>query len=163
MIALEDLLARKYKGEGASKLPERLLCLDPGETTGWCVFTKGELTHWGQALTMNKQTQMIDWDKVHGLIETIEPTQIVCEDYRVYSHKLDRHAFSKVPTLRIIGGFEYGAWLSGIPIHYQMAFQAKGFVTDAKLKEWGLWQDGLRHSRDAIRHGIYFLVVSNKI
>ena len=31
MIALEDLIARKYKGGDVSRLPERLLCLDPGE------------------------------------------------------------------------------------------------------------------------------------
>ena len=48
-------------------------------------------------------------------------------------------------------------------LKFLFTIKAKGFVTDAKLKEWGLWQDGLRHSRDAIRHGIYFLVVSNKI
>jgi hypothetical protein len=39
-----------------------------------------------------------------------------------------------------------------------MASQAKAFVTDQKLKEWGFWKEGMRHSRDAIRHGLYFLL-----
>jgi hypothetical protein len=47
-------------------------------------------------------------------------------------------------------------------IHYQMATTAKTFVTDEKLKQWGFWQEGMRHSRDAIRHGLYFLLFYKK-
>ena len=39
-----------------------------------------------------------------------------------------------------------------------MAQQAKGFVTDAKLKEWGMWDIGHKHARDACRHCVYYLV-----
>lgn len=31
MIDLDTLIERKYKGGDVSRLPERLLCLDPGE------------------------------------------------------------------------------------------------------------------------------------
>ena len=54
-----------------------------------------------------------------------------------------------------------GILIDTIPIAYQMAFQGKGFATDARLKEWGFWKEGMKHSRDAIRHGIYYLLVTN--
>lgn len=40
----------------------------------------------------------------------------------------------------------------------QMAAQAKGFVDDDKLKAWGFWIKGKKHARDAIRHGVYYLL-----
>ena len=38
----------------------------------------------------------------------------------------------------------------------------KGFVTDAKLKEWGMWDIGHKHARDACRHCVYYLVSLRK-
>jgi hypothetical protein len=30
------------------------------------------------------------------------------------------------------------------------------------LKKWDFWKPGMRHSRDAIRHGIYWLLITNR-
>lgn len=35
---------------------------------------------------------------------------------------------------------------------YQLAAEAKGFVTDARLRDWGMWHVGKEHARDASRH-----------
>lgn len=149
------------KVRGSKKIPNNLLCLDPGETTGWCVFSQGKLTDSGQTETIDAQGEILH-DNLQELIVTNCPTHILCEDYRIYEHKLQRHSFSPVLTLRLIGAIDHIAWSNRISINYQMAAQAKGFVTDDKLKNWNFWQQGMRHARDAIRHGCYFLLFHNK-
>lgn len=169
----KDVLNKVYAGD-PSRIPSRLLCLDPGETTGWSLFERGKLTYYGQieTVTMDKQPA---WHGLSKLFYETDPTHVVCEDYRVYAHKLERHSNSSVVTLRLIGGIDFicrntfgatnelGPYIAeGIPLTYQMATQAKGFVTDDRLKSWDFWKPGMRHSRDAIRHGLYFLIVTNR-
>lgn len=160
----------KIYGENLTGVPPLLLCIDPGETTGYAVFEKAKLASYGQIETITSDGEP-RWTYLHKLFRDIKPSHVVCEDYRVYGHKLERHANSKVVTLRLIGGLDFMCWnderspnetLLSVPIHYQMAAQAKGFVTDQRLKDWGFWKEGMKHSRDAIRHGIYFLVITNK-
>lgn len=141
---------------GEAKVPKRILVLDPGETTGFAIFEDNQLVRSGQISTV--QDKEVYWEKLYFLMTHEKYNYVVCEDYRIYQHKLARHSFSPVLTLRIIGGIDLLATLYGVPIHYQMATQAKGFVTDAKLKEWGFWAHGQNHARDAIRHGCYFLL-----
>lgn len=132
------------------------------------------MTNWGQIATVvtNGKQKQIDWRALVKLFIQVKPTCVVCEDYKIYAHKLERHTFSSVETLRLIGGIDIlcklnilqclnGIFIDTIPIAYQMAFQGKGFATDARLKEWGFWKEGMKHSRDAIRHGIYYLLVTN--
>lgn len=40
---------------------------------------------------------------------------------------------------------------------YQTPSMAKGYATDERLREWGLWKAGSAHERDAIRHLAYKL------
>lgn len=143
-------LLRKVRGND-HKAPAKLLCLDPGETTGWAVFERGELTDWGQSATLKQ-----GWSAIHDLFEEVKPTHVVFENYRVYQHKLSQHANSEVYTLRLIGVIEYLCYMQELENHTQMASTAKGFCKDSKLKEWGYWQPGMKHARDAIRHGCYY-------
>ena len=83
---------------------------------------------------------------------------VIIENYRIYAHKLEQHSSSDVPTLQLIGAIKYMLYKRNIPYKLQMAQQAKGFVTDAKLKEWGMWDIGHKHARDACRHCVYYLV-----
>ncbi len=170
---------------GNCKMPKRILCLDPGETTGWAVFEEHKLVRWGQATTVKNGE--ICWSELNSLFTEYLPDFVVCEDYRIYQHKLARHSFSPVLTLRIIGGIDLLCNLGWYvyndidefediispqfnnsfdkytcPIHYQMATTAKTFVTDERLKQWGFWQESMRHARDAIRHGCYFLLFYNR-
>ncbi|MGL5717281.1 MAG: hypothetical protein ACRCX2_29990 [Paraclostridium sp.] len=152
MYSFYDILEKKHKGN----VPHRLLCLDPGNMTGACLFIDGKLSEGWQAPTAPKDN--IDWNEVEKLITETNPTHVVCEDYRIYAHKLEQHTFHRVPTLRIIGTLTYLCWKNDIPIKFQMAQQAKSFCTDDKLKAWGFWTTGMRHCRDAIRHGTTYLL-----
>lgn len=163
MYNLDTIISAAYNGR-ETEIPERMVCLDPGNTTGACLFVNGKLESWAQIVTIqeipgdNGCKSQIAWDALREYFEETKPTLIVCENYRIYSHKLERHTFSEVPTLRLIGGIDLLAYQWGVPVHYQMAASAKGFANDERLKAWGLWQEGMRHSRDAIRHGIYYLI-----
>lgn len=153
-----DLLDRI---RGGHKIPQRLLCLDPGKTTGWCLFENGRLTKWGQVDDCYDDKN-IDVKGLLDLFAELQPDFILYEDYRVYSNKLDRHSYSPVMTVRLLGVIETYCQMNNIPSHKQMATTAKNFCTDAKLEQWGFWQKGMRHARDAIRHGCYFLLFYKK-
>jgi hypothetical protein len=46
---------------------------------------------------------------------------------------------------------------SPYPVFMQSPSDAKNVVTDARLKEWGVYEPGREHGRDAQRHAILFL------
>jgi hypothetical protein len=128
-----------------------LLCLDPGETTGWAIFRYGHLTGAGQFAVTNLRI-------FESLIDRFQPDQLVVENYRVYPWLVKQHSWAEVPTLRYIGAILLLAEQRRIPVHLQMAQLAKGFCKDSKLKEWGLYKPSRRHANDAIRHGCYWLL-----
>jgi hypothetical protein len=131
--------------------PGLTLCLDPGETVGWAVFNDGILEHSGQfKVDTTSLTELVMF------VTGISPARIVMENYRVYGHKTEQHAGSEVVTIQYIGIFKLIAEQMHIPVYLQMAWQAKGFATDSKLKAWGMYQVAHKHANDAIRHGVYF-------
>ena len=157
-LGFNDLFIRL---RGDCKVPQKLLCLDPGKTTGWCTFVDGKLANTGHVENCYDDNN-IDASTLLNLFEQEKPDFVLYEDYRVYAHKLERHTFNPIFTLRLIGVIETYVQMQGIPSHKQMAVTAKNFVTDEKLKSWGFWQTGMKHARDAIRHGCYFLLFYKK-
>lgn len=141
-----------------------VLALDPGETTGWAVFERNDgdkiaLVACGQASTWPMENCVAELTK---LLDTYTPNIVVHELYAVYEWKAQDHSWSQVPTLRIIGCLETLCVQKKYSIVSQTAQVAKNFCTDEKLKTWGVYQVGLKHARDAIRHGIYFLLFGHK-
>jgi hypothetical protein len=141
----------------------RIGCFDPGETTGFALFeATGTLVH------LRHARQLKTWgieDAVRSFTSTLDelkPDVIVYESYRVYGWKTDEHSFSDIPTLQVIGCLKTLCVQRKIAYHDQSAQQAKQFVTDEKLERWGFYREGLRHSRDAMRHGCYFLTFGPK-
>ena len=152
-----DVLLSSIVKKGV-EIPKVLLAFDPGEITGCCVFKDGKPIEFRQLATVNKKTRDYEWDVIEQFIDEIKPDAVIIENYRIYAHKLEQHSSSDVPTLQLIGAIKYMLYKRNIPYKLQMAQQAKGFVTDAKLKEWGMWDIGHKHARDACRHCVYYLV-----
>ncbi len=156
---LNDFAAKVRKAKSVKAFEGRLLALDPGQTTGACIWDcisgEDDRRIW--------HGQLDTWPMSNGvknfsaLLAQFHPTLVVYESYNIYSWKLETHSFSDVPTLRIIGGMETQLLQLGIPYTHQSAQVAKTFVTDEKLHQFGYWEKGLKHSRDAHRHAIYFL------
>lgn len=146
-------------------VPGWVLSLDPGETTGWALFHQGQLYDSGQISTVKQKhcywPELIDLLRNHvNRGQRGESIHVVYEDYRVYNHKLERHSYSTVPTLRIIGGIEMYCYMNGMAYSSNMAVTVKPFVTDDKLKVWNMYQKGKKHARDAIRHGVYYILIN---
>ena len=156
-----DVLLASIKKKGVT-IPKVLLALDPGETTGCCVFVDGNVSEFRQLATVNKKTRGYEWSMIEEFIDEINPDAVIIENYRIYAHKLEQHSSSDVPTLQLIGAIKYMLHKRNIPYKLQMAQQAKGFVTDDKLKMWGMWDVGHKHARDACRHCVYYLVSLKK-
>jgi hypothetical protein len=132
------------------EFPPILLALDPGDTTGAAIFRDGVFDTAGHIAG--------GIPKVPRFIRRLQPSWIVCEDFLLYAHKARDQAWNEMRTPRIIGAIELVCWDLRIPLTFQTAQDGKSFPTDTKLRAWGLYDKGGRHARDAIRHGITFLL-----
>ena len=138
--------------------PEKLLAVDPGETAGLALFVNGELTKDMQInISLSKLMPLLQ------LVEKFNPDIVVCENYIVYENKVRMHAWNKLITPQIIGAIRFICEFNDVKFYTQLASTAKGFCNDAKLKEWNYWIKGHEHSRDAIKHGCYFLLFSKGV
>jgi hypothetical protein len=96
--------------------------------------------------------------EIEVLIFETNPDVVAYEDYRVYAWEAEKHKWAALHTPKVIGCIVTICHLKGIPCYGRMAQTAKNWVTDDKLKPWGLYTKGQRHTRDAIRHAVYQLV-----
>ena len=138
----------------------KLLALDPGETTGYAVFncSAGKspiLEDCGHIDTSGIESAV---KHLTMLLNDVRPDRVVLEDYRVYAAKTEQHTYSNLMTPQMIGIILAFCEQRKIGTAKQMASLAKGFCTDDKLKFWKMYIRGKKHARDAIRHGIYYLL-----
>ena len=140
-----------------------VFAFDPGETTGFAHLKGDRLIRTDQLNTKTVKDTVIAIetfrDEFTSYLLGLEAGEykgvnFAIEDYRIYSHKSDTHKWSNVHTIKVVGLLEALAESLGCKYKLRMASEAKNFVTDDYLKDWGFWRSGERHARDAIRHGI---------
>lgn len=150
-LSMVQLYARLHE-QGSIKWPniESLLAFDPGETTGWAYFEGLTLVDCGQLATADIRPSVSTYTK---LIAKKQPQYAVMEEYRVYAWKAKEHSGSTLVTARLIGVLETLMVQQGIPFKKQSASVGKAFMTDDRLKSFGMYKQGQKHARDAIRHG----------
>jgi hypothetical protein len=129
----------------------RVLCLDPGGTTGATLIEYNEETEPKVIFTkqINNGLQGFlnwHWDE----LELLDFDTIVCESFTlregVYGVDLS--------PVYIIGALE-----ALYPVH-DIIYQApsmKPLCDDQRLKSMGLYEPGRGHAMDALRHGIIYL------
>ncbi len=137
-----------------------ILCLDPGETTGYAVFDAGDLVAAGE---FKSKPVELGFKETGNMIDKYLPWVIVVEEYRVYGWKTKQHAWAELHTPQLIGAIKGMASMHDVPVYMQGAGLVKPFFTNDKLKEYGFYQKGSTHARDAVRHGCYFLIFSKQI
>jgi hypothetical protein len=141
-----------------------ILALDPGETTGYAVFYGDGVAAYDWEIIDQVKT----WPEIDAvrslslLLDQIKPNLVVAEQYRVYDWKSDDHKWSAVNTVQVIGCVWTLCVQRAIPLVWQSAQNAKGFWTDDRLKEYNLYQAGVRHGRDATRHALQYLCFGSK-
>jgi hypothetical protein len=164
-----DFYSRMKDRPPIERLPHLILGLDPGETTGVC-----QIVHMGPMLMINqfqRNTSIIEWgvDAYNELIPDppshlkeslhyVPDAVVVIESYRIYSWRTKQHTWASLLTPRLIGCAETLCRLKKVPLIQQSAQVGKGFCTDDRLKQWGLYKPGNPHSNDATRHVCQFLL-----
>ena len=150
------LKASQEKGRCSPHMVERtILAFDPGETTGFARFHPdgdGNITIFMAQLDTKDRSEGARTLKALMTSGPLLNPLVVCEDYRVYGHKAESHSWAGLHTPKLIGRIEQITDDFGIPMVTPMAGEAKGFATDELLKGWDLYEPGMRHARDAVRH-----------
>lgn len=132
-----------------------ILALDPGETTGLALWDPSSK----QVLMCQLETKSLEegFDKLHAIINYLSldnPSMrhVRYEDYRVYGHMTEQHAFASLHTAKLIGCIVAACHLAQVTSSCALAIHAKTFFTDEKLRMFGMYAPGMKHSRDAVRH-----------
>lgn len=154
---------------------ERIIALDPGGTTGWAMWTKmyNYVPGSGQYLG---EDDKFSWgqlgphehhEELFALLEHmhVQEYTIVCEsfEFRQYRQRENINLMSR-EYIGVVKLFrqQRSEIASFSPVVFQTAGQAKGFVSDEKLKAIDLYPSGQKHARDALRHLIYYMVNKRK-
>ena len=128
----------------------KVVAFDPGRTTGYAM---GDIDEKGKMLVVTGQVEFTRAALLTQL-EWYDPDVIVYErfDFR-RSNRYQRDKVDLYPR-ELIGIIElYGETHSGsVRLDTQSASAAKGYFTDRKLKEDGVYKPGKPHANDAARH-----------
>ena len=129
----------------------RMLCLDPGGTTGVAWFN----------MNADAPIELLEVDQVKGgsdgairyLLAHAASVDILVSESFVLDGRTPK---PDVTPLRIEGAME-ALHLSGLlPKPVMQRNNMKVHANDVLLKRAGLWKPGQQHARDAIRHGIAY-------
>lgn len=129
-----------------------ILVVDPGDTTGYALFTEeGELKEKGQA----------NFDKFLDVIALDKYDRIVVEDYRLRAGKQAQQTGSRFQAVQVIGALKFAAYLNEVPFE----------LANVQAKTLGSMYSGVKppsnhklsHEVDAYNIGIYWLVANNII
>jgi hypothetical protein len=147
--------------------------VDPGGTTGWAVLWVPTVNLLSREVTLLEDVEFDcgEWsgpDDKQAEAFSIEVqtmrsnSPIIFEDFILRTFRQDRDLLAPV---RVTAKMEFALYRLrddlGVPKAYpvlkQQPSMAKSTATDDRLKDWGLWEPGKPHARDAIRHAVTFL------
>jgi hypothetical protein len=124
----------------------RIVALDPGGTTGVVAYEPGKdlrTEHLASAI------------EVWAYLNKLYPTRVVFERFAYQRRdKVD------LTPVEVIGVIKLWCDINDVPYTIQTPSQAKNLWTDGKLKQLGLWEPGKNHAMDAVRHLMYYLIVT---
>lgn len=123
---------------------KRLLAIDPGKTTGYALFIGKTLREYGT----------VEGSDTYKLLDLL-PDIVIIESFRLYPWKANQQSFSSFETVEIIGVLKFLCEQKGISYIMQPA-TIKTVWPDERLKSEGYYVKN-RHSRDAVRHGLYYV------
>lgn len=119
-----------------------LVAVDPGKTTGLCVFAEGEII---------TRAQIAPYNSVEAWILAQRPEAIICERWD------QRFRAAKLEPVEVIGIVKLIGQKREIPVFFQQPSQAKDFFHNEVLKRLDLYLPALPHAMDATRHMLYHL------
>lgn len=147
--------AAMKKGRVPADFERPLLSLDPGETTGVCVWCPAEKKLFLFQLATKDVAE--GYVLVERLLQNRRFVHVRCEDYRVYGHMTEQHSFAHLHTAQFIGAIKVAVYKAGVDMSVCLAMHAKTVWTDDKLKMCDLYNKGMKHARDAERHMLRYM------
>jgi hypothetical protein len=137
---------------------ERVIALDPGETTGWALY-RGDAAEGTSKFTCGQigpYEHHNELDILLGHMQGEGEYTIVCERFE---YRNNSRAGLNLMSREYIGvAKRFVQERREVEYVMQSAAQAKGFVQDRHIKKLGLWSPGDKHAMDAYRHLLYYLV-----
>lgn len=149
------MVTAAHKRGEPSRFLEKILALDPGETTGVAAWDPDA----NEILLWQLETKDLgpSYDVLLSALNSWAPSHLRAEDYKVYGWKANEHAFASLHTPRWLGAIEVAAYVAGIPFSVKLAQHAKTWWTDDKLKACAAYHPGMKHARDAKRHLSFYM------
>lgn len=120
-----------------------------GETVGYSIWKGKERLAQGELKATDFLTML------EGMAERGELDLIIYEGYALRRSSAKAMIGSEFETPQVIGVIKWIAHKAGIPTVKQSPAQKK-FFGDDRLKKLGLYDRGQRHSRDSVRHALYW-------
>ena len=131
------------------------MTLDPGVTTGYVIAKLN-----GRKLYLDigeaRWTLAEVFEQIRGIV-VIRNSHVV---YETFEYRNASRAGLNLTPVKIIGIVEmFKEWYESPTCGFypQTAAQGKGFYSDEKLKELGVYVKGKKHGRDATRHLLQWL------
>jgi len=131
----------------------RLLAIDPGVTTGYCI---GETSDTENIIALRPFQTVDDVDDVWDRLADLQPRYIVCENFEFRQKSRGGLNLFPVQVIGIVRLYEFKAQHQ-TSVQLQKASEGKGYYTDVQLKRLGIHQRGVPHGMDATRHLVHWL------
>lgn len=128
------------------------ISVDPGEVCGFSVWKNCELIEQGE----KPGQEFLVW--LEGL-KGID--MILYEGYALRGSASKAMINNEFYTIQVIGVVRWLAWKKGWKVVKQMPAMKEFFDND-RLKELGVYSRGFRHSRDSVRHALYWQFFTTK-
>lgn len=142
----------------------QVIALDPGGTTGWCIFSVhpdamegdpdvhvfgpyGNVQWWTAGEFTGKQDDQID--QIVDLVGSWPAARLVTEGFKL------RQLNAELDPVEINAAARWAIRPRYFVV--QNASLAMSTVTDERQKSWGFWVPGKQHARDAVKHAVTFL------
>ncbi len=130
----------------------RVISIDPGQTTGYCI---GDLKD--NVVSLNPCQDVLDHVGIYTLLEDEHPDYVVCEsfEYRPGQAK-DYIVLISLEYIGIVNFWCHSGKKMNRPLSMQKASEGKGYFSNDKLKELGVYKRGVPHGMDALRHMMHW-------
>lgn len=136
---------------------KEVLFIDPGNTTGFAIFSSEDDCHWKK----DKIGFRPEVEQVFDLLDMTHPDILVVEKFTLFPWKSMKLGWSQMTTSQIIGACHLYAYRRGIPFIQQSTDNRDiGYMNGQvpKLPK----SNPANHAHDAWAHGCYWVIHTNR-
>jgi hypothetical protein len=133
---------------------KRILAIDPGVTTGYCLAVHED----PNLIYLSYGERKLNVNDFWNVLAMTSADYLICEDFE---YRNRARAGLDLTPVKLIGLVELYTWswqfIDRGEVFFQPASQGKAHYTDEKIKELGIYRKGTNHGKDACRHFLQWL------